>query len=80
MDSATYQLLNLICAAMFCGVTGLVLGFGWGRESAFDAVRNALIADEAARANGFRRTFEAGINSDVKTKKEASQNCEATIK
>lgn len=79
MNSATYQLLNLTCATVFCGGVGLILGYGWGRESAFQAVRNALIADEAARVNGFRTLFNAGVKSDLKTKKETSQKREAKI-
>lgn len=79
MNSATYQLLNITCATVFCGGAGLILGYGWGRESAFEAVRKALIADEAVRISGFKKTFNAGVKSDLKTKKETSQKREAKI-
>jgi len=79
MNSATYQLLNLVCASVFCGGVGLVFGYGWGKEKAFKTFREAVIADEAARVNGFRNTFEAGVKSDSKTKKETSQKREAKL-
>jgi len=79
MNPTTYQILNITCTAVFFGGTGLVFGYGWGKENAFRTFRNALIADEAARVNGFRTTFEAGVKDSSTQKKETSQKREAKI-
>lgn len=62
MDNTWYHLLNITGLTIGSGVVGLILGFNWGQESAEQAQQNAAVT-RAARINGFKTVFEAGVNA-----------------
>ena len=62
MDNTSYHLLNITTLTIGSGVVGLAIGFNWGQESAEQAQQNAVVTREAARINGFKTVFEAGVN------------------
>ncbi|MBF2055084.1 MAG: hypothetical protein IGS03_16670 [Candidatus Sericytochromatia bacterium] len=62
MDNTWYHLLNITTLTIGSGVVGLALGFNWGRESAAQPQQNAAVTRDAARINGFKTVFEAGVN------------------
>lgn len=62
MDNTWYHLLNITTLTVGSGIVGLALGFNWGQESAVQTRKNAAATREAARANGFKTVFEAGVN------------------
>ena len=75
MDTMTFHLLNLTCTAIFCTGFGLLGGYAWGKEEAFNTIRRRQEAKEKARVNRFKTVFEAGVSQ----KKEVSAIAKTTI-